>query len=355
MLRFLLIPASWVYGWVVRLRNYLFDAGLIRSEKFPIPIICVGNLTVGGTGKTPMSEMIIDYMSRRHRVALLSRGYGRRTKGYLEVSTSAHYRDVGDEPLQIKLKFPETLVVVCEKRAEGIRRIMQEHPEVELIILDDGFQHRLVSPQVNVVMIDATRPLAEDKFLPYGSLRDDVSQLHRAHYFVVTKCPDNMTPIERRLMRKNLVCVAYQKVYFTHMESFRPKPLYPEVAGERGLQRGSRVIALSGIGNPQPFHKSLEREYQVVERVVLEDHHVYRMRDVKMLMALIKEHEDATIITTEKDAVKFAHSKRIPEELQRRFYYLPINIAFTEDSETDLLSRLEEDIIKIRENHDGEN
>lgn len=355
MLRFLLIPASWIYGWVVHLRNYLFDAGLIRSEKFSIPIICVGNLTVGGTGKTPMAEMIIDYMSRRHRVALLSRGYGRRTKGYLEVTPESHYRDVGDEPLQIKLKFPDTPVIVCEKRAEGIRRLTQEHPEVDLIVLDDGFQHRLVSPLVNVVMVDATRPLNEDKFLPYGTLRDDVGQLHRAHYFVVTKCPDNMTPIERRLMRKNLVCVAYQKVYFTHMESFRPKPLYPEVAGERAPHRGSKVIALSGIGNPLPFHKSLEREFEVVERVVLEDHHVYKVRDVKMLTALLAEHADATIITTEKDAVKFARSKRIPEELQRRFYYLPINIAFTEDSETDLLSRLEEDVLKSLENHDREN
>lgn len=344
MLRFLLVPASWIYGWIIHLRNYLFDAGLFKSEKFSIPIICVGNITVGGTGKTPMAEMIIDYMSRRHKVALLSRGYGRRTKGYLEVNTSSHYRDVGDEPLQIKLKFPETVVVVCEKRAEGIRRLQQEHPEVNLIVLDDGFQHRHVSPKVNVVMVDATRQPQEDHFLPYGTLRDEMDQLHRAHYFVVTKCSENMTPLERRLLKKYLVKVAYQRIYFTRMESFRPQPLFADMAPEEPLQRQQEVIALSGIGNPKPFYATLEKQYQLVERVELEDHHVYKVRDIKLLVHHLEQHPEAVVVTTEKDAVKLTNRKRIPELLQRRIYYLPINISFIEDSETDLLSKLEEDV-----------
>lgn len=344
MLRFLLVPASWIYGWIVHLRNYLFDAGLFKSEKFSIPIICVGNITVGGTGKTPMAEMIIDYMSRRHKVALLSRGYGRRTKGYLEVSTTSHYRDVGDEPLQIKLKFPETVVVVCEKRAEGIRRLQQEHPEVNLIVLDDGFQHRHVSPKVNVVMVDATRQPQEDHFLPYGTLRDEMDQLHRAHYFVVTKCSENMTPLERRLLKKYLVKVAYQRIYFTRMESFRPQPLFADMASKEPLPRQQEVIALSGIGNPKPFYATLEKQYQVVERVELEDHHVYKVRDIKLLSQHLSQHPEAVVVTTEKDAVKLTNRKRIPELLQQRLYYLPINISFIEDSETDLLSKLEEDV-----------
>ena len=344
MLRFLLVPASWIYGWVIHLRNYLFDAGLLKSERFSIPIICVGNITVGGTGKTPMSEMIIDYMSRRHKVALLSRGYGRRTQGYLEVQTDSHYRDVGDEPLQIKLKFPESVVVVCEKRAEGIRRLQEEHPEVTLIILDDGFQHRQVSAKVNIVMVDATRQPQEDHFLPYGMLRDEIDQLHRAHYFVVTKCPENMTPLERRLLRKYLVKVAYQRIYFTRMESFRPQPLFEDVAPAEPLSRNQKVIALSGIGNPKPFYTALEKQYEVVERIEHEDHHVYKVRDIKQLQALLEQHPEAVVITTEKDAVKLTNRKRIPEALQRRIYYLPINISFIEDSETDLLSKLEEDV-----------
>ena len=159
MLKCLLAPAAFLYKAGVTFRHRLFDWGILKSEKFDIPIICIGNITVGGTGKTPMAEMVIAYMSQMHNVALLSRGYGRRTKGYLEVRADSHYRDAGDEPLQIKLKFPDTVVAVCEKRSEGIRRICAEHPEVDLIVMDDGFQHRYVEPKINIVMIDATRPV----------------------------------------------------------------------------------------------------------------------------------------------------------------------------------------------------
>ena len=215
MLKCLLAPAAFLYKAGVTFRHRLFDWGILKSEKFDIPIICIGNITVGGTGKTPMAEMVIAYMSQMHNVALLSRGYGRRTKGYLEVRADSHYRDAGDEPLQIKLKFPDTVVAVCEKRSEGIRRICAEHPEVDLIVMDDGFQHRYVEPKINIVMIDATRPVQHDRMLPVGTLRDLPEELHRAHYFVVTKCPERMAPIDRRILRKVLIQVAYQRVYFT--------------------------------------------------------------------------------------------------------------------------------------------
>ncbi|MEG1622013.1 MAG: tetraacyldisaccharide 4'-kinase [Alistipes sp.] len=344
MLKFWLKPASWFYEWGVRLRHYLFDCGLLHSEKFDIPIICVGNVTVGGTGKTPMAEMIIAYMSQRHTVALLSRGYGRRTKGYLEVQSTAHYRDVGDEPLQVKLKFPNTCVVVCEKRTEGIRRLRAEHPEVDLIVLDDAFQHRYVEPTVNVVMIDATRPIQHDYMLPYGSLRDVPEQLHRAHYFVVSKCPDDMTPIDRRILCKVLIQLAYQKVYFTQMESFRPQLLYPDAEIDHASLLGREVIALSGIGNPDSFVESLSRKYNVVEDIRLNDHHVYRASDITQLVKVLLLHPKAVIITTEKDAVKLTNRAKIPMEIQRRLYYIPINISFIDDSESDFLQNLEENV-----------
>ena len=139
-----LLPISYLYKLGVTFRHRLFDWGILKQEKFEVPVICIGNITVGGTGKTPMAEMVIAYMSQRHSIALISRGYGRKTKGYIEVRADAHYRQVGDEPLQIKRKFPDTVVVVCERRVEGNRRLLQEHPEVDLIIMDDGFQHRYV-------------------------------------------------------------------------------------------------------------------------------------------------------------------------------------------------------------------
>lgn len=344
MLKFLLIPVAWMYGLGVRLRHYLFDSGLLRTEKFDIPVVCIGNITVGGTGKTPMAEMVIGYMALRHNVALLSRGYGRRTKGYLEVREGSHYRDVGDEPLQIKLKFPDTVVAVCEKRAEGIHRIRAEHPEVDLIVLDDGFQHRYVEAKINVVMIDATRPIQHDRMLPWGSLRDLPEQLHRAHYFVVTKCPPDMTPIDRRILRKVLVQVAYQKVYFTRMESFRPRPLYPDAACEGDAQYGSEVIALSGIGNPAEFVEGLKRNFRVVAELRFEDHHVYRTNDMRSLVNILAAHPGAVVVTTEKDAVKLINRAKIPQTVQRRLYYVPINISFIDDSQTDFLQKLEEDV-----------
>ena len=272
MLKCLLAPAAFLYKAGVTFRHRLFDWGILKSEKFDIPIICIGNITVGGTGKTPMAEMVIAYMSQMHNVALLSRGYGRRTKGYLEVRADSHYRDAGDEPLQIKLKFPDTVVAVCEKRSEGIRRICAEHPEVDLIVMDDGFQHRYVEPKINIVMIDATRPVQHDRMLPVGTLRDLPEELHRAHYFVVTKCPERMAPIDRRILRKVLIQVAYQRVYFTRFESFMPQPLYAEEASGEPLAQGRPVIALSGIGNPKPFVQTLRERYEVVAEMTLDDH-----------------------------------------------------------------------------------
>ena len=344
MLKCLLAPAALLYKAGVTFRHRLFDWGVLKSEKFDIPVVCIGNITVGGTGKTPMAEMVIAYMSQMHNVALLSRGYGRRTKGYREVKTDSHYRDVGDEPLQIKLKFPGTVVVVCEKRAEGIRRIRAEHPEVDLIIMDDGFQHRYVEPKINIVMIDATRPIQHDRMLPLGTLRDLPEELHRAHYFVVTKCPEKMAPIDRRIMRKVLIQVAYQRVYFTRFESFMPQPLYPDAAPDEPLLHGRQVIALSGIGNPKPFLATLRERYEVVQEMTLEDHHVYKVRDLNRLRDLLGRCPGAVIVTTEKDAVKLTNRAKIPEEIRRSIYYLPINISFIEDSATDCLQKLEEDV-----------
>ena len=343
MFKFLLYPASWLYKMAVLFRHQLFDWGILHSEKFDIPVICIGNITVGGTGKTPLAEMIVDYMSQTHRVALLSRGYGRRTKGYREVAATDHYRDVGDEPLQIKRKFPDVCVVVCERRADGIRRIRTEHPEVDLIVMDDGFQHRYVEAKINVVLIDATRPVQEDRMLPLGSLRDVPGQLHRAHYFIVTKCPEEMNPLDRRIMRKVLIEAAYQNIYFTRMEAFRPQPVFGEAPAE-GFDPGTEVILMSGIGNPAQFVRGASACYRVVGELRFEDHHVYRVKDLKTLAGLIAQHPAAMGLTTEKDAVKLAGRGKVPAEIRSRLFYQPINISFIDDSATDFLQNLEKDV-----------
>ncbi|MFR9603179.1 MAG: tetraacyldisaccharide 4'-kinase [Rikenellaceae bacterium] len=334
-----------LYSFAIAVRHKLFDWGIIKSNEYDIPIICIGNITVGGTGKTPMTEMIVSYMSKYHTVAVLSRGYGRKTKGYMEVKENSHYRDVGDEPLQIKLKFPNIVVAVCEKRVNGIEQIRKKHPDVNLIIMDDGFQHRHVEPKINVIMVDATRPPHEDQMLPLGRLRDRFDSLHRAHYFIVSKCPENMTPLDRRIMRKVLVSMAYQEVYFTRLESFKPIPVFAE-GKEREIKPNSNVIAIAGIGNPTPFIGSLQKSYNVVDATMFNDHHVYKMRDINLMSSMLKKHPDSVIITTEKDAVKLIKSNKIAPEVRKNIFYIPINISFVDDSKVDFLKKLHQDVIK---------
>ena len=177
-------------------------------------------------------------------------------------------------------------------------------------------------------MIDATRPVQHDRMLPLGTLRDLPEQLHRAHYFIVTKCPERMAPIDRRILRKVLIQVAYQRVYFTRFESFMPQPLYAGEAAPEPLTHGRQVIALSGIGNPKPFLQSLRERYEVVAEMTLDDHHVYKVRDMHALEALLSEHPGAVIVTTEKDAVKMTRREKVPEVVRRTLYYQPINISF---------------------------
>lgn len=340
-MKLLLKLVSYIYQMVISIRHLLFDCGLLKSEKFKTPIICVGNITVGGTGKTPTAEMIIEYMKSHYNVALLSRGYGRRTKGYIEVETKNSYRDVGDEPLQIKLKFPDVLVVVCEKRAEAIHRIEAEHPEINLIIMDDGFQHRYVDPRINVIVVDSTRPFREDDYLPAGTLRDKVDSLYRAHYFIVTKCRKDMSPIDQRVWRKELHKIAYQKVYFTC--AVPTAAVSPFVAGME-LPRGSEVIVMSGIGNPKAFIASVKRDYKLVGKMIVPDHHIYSVQDINRLAEMLKQHPKAMVLTTEKDIIKLRRSRRVPQQVRERMFYQPLKIEFIEGSDPDFFGTLKDDL-----------
>ena len=333
---------SYIYRMVIAIRHWLFDINVLKSQKFNIPIICVGNITVGGTGKTPTAEMIIDTMKPTYKVALLSRGYGRRTEGYREVTLDSSYRDVGDEPLQIKLKFPDVLVVVCEKRVEAIRRIEAEHPEINLIVMDDGFQHRHVDPRINVVVLDYTRPVFEDDFLPVGNLRDNLNSLYRAHYFIVTKCPEDMQPLDQRMWRKDLQLVAYQKIYFTRVVPTAAVPLFQT---PNHLREGDEVIVMSGIGNPKPFVKGVRKHYNVVANLVYPDHHVYTVEDIEKIVSHIKQHPNAMLLTTEKDAVKLRRSRRVPDLMRERLFYQPVKVEFLEGSDENFFETLKSDLL----------
>lgn len=324
---------SWIYTLVVVIRHRLYDWGVFKSFSFDIPIVCIGNITVGGTGKTPTAEYILSSLAEHYTMAILSRGYGRVTKGYREVTVDDNYTDVGDEPLQMKLKFPDTVVVVSEDRVAGIERIRQEHPEVNLIVMDDGFQHRRVKAKVNIVIIDSTHPVDRDHMLPLGRLRDVRSRLLAAHIFIVTKCPDEMKPLEKRLWHNQLRKIAYQKVFFSNIEPLDIEPIYDFPDQEKPYY-SQQAILVSGIGNPRPFARDAESRFTVVDKVFYADHHKFTADDLKALYAKLNDNPRAFILTTEKDAVRLRRA-RMPERMMRAMYYQPIAMRFVEGPERD--------------------
>ena len=335
---------SWIYGAVIALRHRLYDWGIIRSYQFDIPVVCIGNITVGGTGKTPMAEMLIRELMDSYNIAMLSRGYGRTTKGYIEVTTEHNYLKVGDEPLQVKLKYPNVVVVVGEDRVAAIQRIRQEHPEVNLIIMDDGFQHRRVRAKVNIVILDATRPVKNDRLLPLGRLRDLKRRLKAAHFFIVSKCSDNMSPLDRRLWRNELRSVAYQAVYFSHIVPKQIEPLFFFEEREE-VDYGNQAIILAGVGNPRPFVREASVRFNVVDKMIMPDHHRYNKDDIAVLMRKLRKHPRAIILMTEKDAVKlFRSRKHLPEELCRAMYYQPIETELIEGPDKDFVGNLKREI-----------
>jgi len=341
-------PLSWLYGLGVIVRNKLFDWGILRSEEFDIPIVCVGNLTAGGTGKTPHTEFLIRHFSHKYHVAVLSRGYKRKTKGFVEASTQSSYRKIGDEPKQIKLKFPDIPVAVCEKRTEGIKKLRELHPEINLIILDDAFQHRYVDPWVNIVLTDYNRPICRDHFLPLGMLRDSKKQMKRAQIVVVSKCPETIKPIDMRVTRKELDLYPYQGLYFSRPIQGQLIPLFPEHE-QPAPKPGTDAIAMAGIANPNIFFGQLSNKFNVVKTMVYPDHYAYKIRDLEKLKKMLSVSPPETIvIVTEKDAVKLSSRQKIPVFLQKKLYFTPIEVSFLDQGEVGFTRQIDE---YVRTNH----
>lgn len=336
--------AAWLYGIGVGFRNWLYDMKILRSHQMELPTLCVGNLAVGGTGKTPVVEFLVKSLSREYCVAVLSRGYRRRTKGYLEVQVGDSYRKVGDEPKQIKRKFPEVVVVVCEDRIEGVRRIKEEHPEVNLVIMDDGFQHRSLAPTVSMLLSDYSLPPYHNKMLPAGTLRDSPSQLYRASILLITKTPAQLSPIERNIAQKELRPSPYQAIFFTDIKQCEPTPIFSDVAPTR-IPEGCKVVAFAGIATPDKFFDSLAQRYTVVDKITFSDHHGYKVRDIKKIMESVELYgKNVVVVTTEKDGVKLTSRKHIPKELQRRLFVQPIEINFRDGDSDKLIQKIKNEL-----------
>lgn len=327
IIRKLLYPIGWLYGIAVAMRNHLFDRNILKSKSYKTAIITVGNITVGGTGKTPMTEYLIKLLKDRYKVVTLSRGYGRRTKGYVEADRSSNAKIVGDEPYQIYRKFKDVRVVVDEDRCHAIERVERDYPETDLIVLDDAYQHRYVNPGRSILLIDYNRPLNEDKLLPYGDLRESANARYRADIVVVTKCPDNMTAFNAREMKNMLDLHVYQELFFTRFRYTAPR----SITGRRPLNslEGMTTLLVSAIANPNPLIEYLLGCCDKLVKILFEDHHSYDMNDVNQITRSFDnlEAKRKCIVITSKDESKLI-SLDIPDYILNRIYVIDVEVDF---------------------------
>jgi tetraacyldisaccharide 4'-kinase len=330
-----LTPLALLYEAGVRLRNQLFNWGILASEEFAIPIISVGNLAVGGMGKTPHVEYLIRLLKDKYKVAVLSRGYKRQTKGYLLAGDESDHLAIGDEPFQIKRKFPGILVAVDSDRCRGIRNLtgLPEGERPDVILLDDAFQHRYLTPSLSVLLTDYNRLLYRDKLLPVGRLREPLAGIRRADAVIVTKCPEGLKPIDYRIIADEMGLLAHQELYFTYITYAAPEPLFPDKAtspGRQRIQEGDEVLLLAGIAAPERFIEEVMSHTEKVLPMLYPDHHPYTRQDIRKINEAFNQMQstDKYILVTEKDAARLLKDPAVPEEWKESLYYLPITVAF---------------------------
>ena len=324
--RYVLFPFSIIYGGIIWVRNKMFDKKLLRSASFNFPVICVGNLAMGGTGKTPMTEYLIRLLKENYHTAVLSRGYKRKTKGFVLADNHTTAIDIGDEPMQIHLKFKDITVAVDEERVVGIPLILQANPETEVIILDDAFQHREVIAGLNILLTDYNNLYTRDLLLPAGDLRDLRSSSERADIIIVTKCKSYIEEEEKQKIISEIRPSQHQKVYFTKIKYSVPFHLYSHE--EKILDPQSQVLLVCGIANPQPLKEVLTKYVSTYEILNYRDHHIFTTDDLRE----IKDHfskmnsDNKIILTTEKDAVRL--SKFVNELGDLPVYVFPMMHKF---------------------------
>lgn len=329
LLRFLLWPFSLLYGGILLLRNTLYDAGFLSSATFAVPVVSVGNLTVGGTGKTPHVEYLLRLLSAK-KTAVLSRGYRRKTKGFVLADSQATAHTLGDEPFQYHRDFPEVTVAVCENRPAGIARLLRLHPSTDLIVLDDAMQHRPVQPSLNLMLTDYGRPFFKDFVLPAGLLREPRQGARRAHGIIVTKCPAGMGTQEMDAIAEQVRRYSHPAapVFFSGFRYGQPVPM------GRATQMGKRLLLLTGIANAVPLRDYLARHgYTVEQHLEYPDHYDYTAADLENLKQLVQEDERLTVLTTRKDAVKLSAAALSDLTASLPVFYLPIQVYFLRGQE----------------------
>ena len=330
-----LLPLSWLYGLGVRFRNFLFDVGILKSQDYKVPIISVGNITVGGTGKTPHVEYLAKLLKDQFKVAVLSRGYKRKSHGYVLADKNTPMRQIGDEPYQMRQKFPGITVAVDKNRRRGIARLTEDDT-IDVILLDDAFQHRYVKPGINILLVDYHRLIIYDKLLPAGRLREPLPGKNRADIVIVTKCPKELKPMEYRVITRAMNLYAYQTLYFSTLEYGELRPVFPQVRSSLTLSQLSshNVLLLTGIASPRQLSEDLKPLVKSITPMAFADHHHFTQKDLLRLSATFEAMPSPkVIITTEKDATRLNDAGELGDELRKAFYVIPVNIKFMLEQE----------------------
>ena len=333
-------PFAWIYSGVMSVRNWLFDVGIMRERRFAVPVVTIGNLAVGGTGKTPHTEYLYNLLKTRGKVGILSRGYGRDTKGFRWVHPTSTVDECGDEPCQIKRKYNQAVVAVDENRCEGIQKMLQAE-KLAAIVLDDAYQHRYVKPDLNILLTDYHRLFSEDHVVPEGHLRESKSGRRRADFIIVTKCPADLKPIDFTLLSKQIQPFASQHLFFTTRTYSEPYPLF----GEDRPFAGKKILAVTGISNPETLVNYLKR-YGEVTPLRFSDHHAFGDEDIDRINKALSGHD--AIITTEKDATRLvSHSEKLSTEVKQAIFVQPVAVSFLRDQADEFRRLTEQSLFAI--------
>lgn len=329
-------PLSWLYGMGVGLRNWMFDCKILKEQEYDRPVICVGNLTVGGTGKTPHTEMMLRMLQAKYRVAILSRGYMRKSSGYRLAAKETPMREIGDEPWQIKQKFPDAIIAVDGNRRRGLQHLFNdpETRDVDIVLLDDAYQHRYVRAGLNLLLTDYHRLITDDCLLPAGRLREPVSAKNRANAVIVTKCPAAMKPMDYRVIQHALSLKPYQQLFFSTFRYGRPYRLFSDTPGvEEELTPDTHILLITGIASPQQMILDLQRQTRHITPISFADHHEFRPRDIQKIESAFTDLQGSKrlIITTEKDATRLLPIKDLSPIVRRHIYVLPIEVEILRD------------------------
>ncbi|MEP6746232.1 MAG: tetraacyldisaccharide 4'-kinase [Bacteroidota bacterium] len=325
-IRILLFPLSLIYFAIIFLRNRMFDRGIFKSASFNLPLICVGNIAAGGTGKSPMTEYLVKELKSHFKIATLSRGYKRKTSGYALANENSNALEIGDEPMQFHLKFPDVPIAVGEARIEAIPQLLHDRPDTQAIILDDAFQHRSVKAGLNIVLTDCNNLYTRDWYLPTGDLRDEKASIKRAQIIIVTKCKPGLSPEEKEAVAEELEPEKNQAVFFTSIRYGQPYHIISKKPAH--VSASVEVLLVTGIANPAPLKHLLQEKSKTYYEMAYNDHHIFSIDDLKDIQkrfgAINAPYK--IILTTEKDAVRLVKFEQ--ELADMPLYVVPIELEF---------------------------